>query len=64
MEEGDIKNEEAKQAYSEPQFSQKIYDQTAWLVKVQQPWWEIAECIKTHQAKNHFAHDQKHAKKD
>ena len=35
-------------------------------LKVEQPWWQMAimtERIKNHQAKNHFAHDQKHAKK-
>ena len=24
----------------------------------------MIECIKNHQTKNHFSHDQKHAKKD
>ena len=24
----------------------------------------MTECIKNHQTKNHFVHDQKHAKKD
>ena len=59
MEEQNIKNEEAKQAYCKPQFSLKIYYQKQLdKLNVQQPQWQIAECIKNHQTKNHFAHDQ------
>ena len=65
MEEGDNKNEETKQAYSEPQLSK-----TTWLVKSGTAIMAnsnndlMTECIKNHQTKNHFVHDQKHAKKD
>ena len=65
MEERDNKNEGTKQAYREPQLSK-----TTWLVKSGTAIMAnsnndlMTECIKNHQTKNHFSHDQKLAKKD
>ena len=63
MEEGDIENEEAKQAYQRASiFTKDIFSKKFDKLKVQQPRWQITECIKNYQTKNHFAYDQRHAK--